>query len=435
MKRRLFIAVAALSIALLAACGSNEAATDPVDGVSIGNGAHDGGPFLAMAANLTDAVSLTSNIPRDASKEKKRLLKVTSDKKLVAVLEGEHELINYKITPTHIIARVDIKEGNHTCSLIAIPKIPGTSKVLCLNRELSHCSDTGKIRPGYDVRGSEVFFTYQQAQQRQSWSNYCYESSKLGDMGTAVSELRRWDGRSEKVETLFHTEPQPAKGAQLFVTDVFASATNGNLCLEAWDNGLFCRKEGSANWEPVKKFKNSSPSYTPYLRSGNTVLAEWAGESYNEGAALDLATMEREKRSGPLPGRVDFQLDAGGVIGRGGYGANVIVVDKDGNSKEILKLDLDDTIPARLGSYAWYYGKESLRRVNLAEGKLDEKDYFDRTKLLRLASISWALDDLLRVDGTVPAGLMGTSYLTGAGELVQADTQSIQLEHPIDLKW
>lgn len=432
----------ALSLLVLAACSGPQGTPAPTnqqqqDGVTIGNGA-----FLKMSADLTDAESLTSNVVVSGQREKKKLFKLTYDKKLAVVLDGEHELISYKLTPTHIIARVEINEqrsdGKYEyCSLVAIPKVKGKSKVLCLNRDLMGCQHF-ESRPGYDVRGSEVFFTHQkEAGVVNEFSSYrnCYTSAVAGESGAAFSELRRWDGQSEKVETLFHTEPQATKDAQLFLKDVFASTENGNLCVETHNDGdenVLCRAQGTSRWERMKDLRNGVSNWTPYLKHGNYLLSE---KYRNGGGRLDLATLEITERTGELPRKVDFTLDNGGYLGRNWIGKEILEVDPEGNSKVVLTTDLPEATPARVGSFVWYIGTKTLRRFRISDGALEEKDYFSATDLLRASSIAWALNDLLQIEGTTVAGQPGRSFLNNAGELALFEGRSVPLEHPITLQW
>jgi len=429
------IAIALLFLTLGCSKSSNELVPPSVpqeqtDGVSIGNG-----NYLRMEADLAEAVSLTANLVAGGSSEKKHLLKITKDKKVLAVLSGEHQLLSYKLTPTHIIAHVDIQEGLERCSLIAIPKVPGKSKVLCLNRQILNCDSTTQLKRGYDVKGSQVYFTYYEPEVP---SNYlsCATWAVKGGQSAVKSELRHWDGVSEKVSTLFHTDPQPTQHAQLYVSDVFASETNGNLCIDVENNGdesLLCRQETTGLWEKMKAVRGSGDE--PYLKLGNTLLSSSSENSW-EGIKLNLATFETEKRKGKLPTQIHFPLDNGGFIGNTGYEREgILCVGPEGDSKKIWETDLDGIRPVRLGNYAWYYGRESLRRISLQNCELDAQDYFDRTKLLRLSSLAWAVDDLLRVDGTAPTGFSGSAFLTSAGELFSTEESTIPLEHPIDLKW
>jgi len=425
-----------MTLFTLAAC-SKQGAQDPQqqnEGATIGNGA-----YLKMMADLSDAESLTSNVAKKG--EKKQLFKLTFDKKLAVVLSGEHELISYKLTPTHIIARVNIVEGLETCSLVAIPKIKGRSKVLCLNRDLVGCDEQKfNDRSGYDVRGSEVFFTHQKNVKAPSpgWNEapkqFCYASSITGESPASTSELRRWDGFSEHVETLFHTDPQNTKDAQMFVRDVFASKTNTNLCIDTANTGsqsIYCRTDGSEKWNKVKEFGNHYEWRIPFLKMGNSLF----GESYkrNGGGILNLETLEITERNGNLPQKVDFVLENGGMIGRDG--TKVIVVQPEGKSEKILEIGLEDAQPARLGSHAWYADRDSLRRVDLRDGALEQKDYFENVNLLNITGLSWALNDFLQLDGTTPRGFGGTTYLDNAGNLVSAQERSVPLEHPITLQW
>jgi len=405
------------------------------EGATIGNGV-----YLKMMADLTDAESLTSNIAQ--GKEGKRLFKLTFGKKLAAVLSGEHQLISFKLTPTHIIARVDIVEDKERCTLVAIPKVKGISKVMCLNRDLMACDETAfENRAGYDVRGSEVFFTHQENPIKPGIGQYpdyqqCYTYATKGDSRSAKSELRRWDGFSEKVETLFHTEPQTTKNSQLFVRDVFASETNLNLCLDAIHSGeesLYCKADGETEWKKVRGLSNHSTYGTPYLKLGNSVLAE-KYRPRNEGGRLDLNTLEITERKGSLPKKIDFLLENGGRLGSDDQGT-ITIVKPDGNSEQAFIVDLPSATPARVGNYAWYAGRESLQRIDLRNGEVEHRDHFHATKLLNLTSISWVLGDFLQVDGTAPQGFDGTTFLDAKGELVSAQVKSVPLEHPITLQW
>lgn len=424
---------------LLGACskdGGAGPAGEPEKGVSVGNGR--GENFLEMDADLTDAISLTATIPKDPTKEDKRLMKVTSSNKFEEVLGGKHKLFNFKITPTHIIAHVNINEGEGKaqkhCSLIAIPKIQGKSPVLCLNRELLNCTQiySNRNQVGYDVRGSEVYFTYHEVLKKQDYNPYdymyCDTSAKIGENAASYSELRHWDGKSEKVETLFHSEPEHTSNAQMMVRDVFASKSNGNLCIDTDNTGkasVYCRKAGEVQWENIKDMETFY-SDTPYLAQNNKLLADGKTNS------LDLETFELKKRDGVLPYSVDFKLENGGMVGRSG--SSVIYVLPDGNSSFVFSLD-SKVAPARVGNWAWYMSGGSLRRLNLNDGKVDEKDYFSNTTLLRLSALYWTLGDFLRADGINRSGMPGKSYLATDGALLYVEATAIAVEHPIDLKW
>ncbi len=420
------ITIVVLSLLLGCSAGNK---TNPGHGsdpaVAIGNGR-----YLKMVADLTDAESLTSTVPNDG-KEERKFVKLTKTNKFEEVLSGKHQLFSFKLTPTHIIAHVNIWEDdkNTHCSLIAIPKVKGTTKVLCLNRDLVSCSypEDKPDASGFDVRGTEVFFTYHKPEGR---SFACGAYSAKGDDSSAVSELRHWDGSSEKVDTLFHTDPETTKGSQMFVKDVFTSKTNRNICIDLTNSTpdkIFCRKEGTEIWEPIKGM-STSRGY-PFVVQNNSLLSD----AFANQMKLDLHTLKSTRRKGDLPKVIDFETANGGLIGRDEW--RVIYIDPNGDSTFGLDLEMAIKSPIRTGNYAWYLNGASLRRMSLVDGQLDPKDFFDNTKLLRLSSISWSLGDFLWIHGTGKTGIPEKSILNGDGDLVYVETPTLAVEHPIDLKW
>lgn len=140
-----------------------------------------------MHVDLTDAISLTKTVVSDKSKEEgAELKKVTTQNTLKDVLQGPHKFYYWKQTPKYIVAQVDIKEGNQSWYLIAIPKVNGVTPVYCL-----------------------------------MWTS------------TSKSELRYWNGKSEKTQTLYHTDGENLNAPD--IEQVFTSETDQNLCFSFGD--------------------------------------------------------------------------------------------------------------------------------------------------------------------------------------------------------
>lgn len=400
------------------------------DGVSVGNGYEGGTPssgtYLSMQADLTDATGITSNVVTDTKNEDRHLLKVTPDGKVAVVLKGEHRLLSFKLTPKYIVARVSIYEGSNFCSLIAIPRIQGMTPVRCLNRSHIHCDRRFATSDGYDVVGDEVFFAYQKRSQPDGINSNCSDGS-TNSYSSAYSELRHWDGKSESVQTLFHSDPAVISGVQPVVIDVFTSTTNGNLCIGTLNGGLVCRKETDRTWTKLANLK--SADYTRYVKQNEFLLTDTGSDEQK----INLSDFTIQGRKGDLPNVIDFRMENGRVFGRS-YGT-LISIKPDGNSEAILDNLVHDAKPARLGKYGWYFNPSSLRRVDLEEGKVDDKDFMPETKLVSLTAVSWSLGDLLRVDGIGGAGTPSSSLITDAGRLFSNSTQSIPIDHPIELRW
>lgn len=429
--KRLLIATLCFSLIGLFACSKGndtqpENGNGPDKGVSVGNGR--GENYLRMDADLTDARALIATLPDDST-QGKRLMKITAGNKFEEIFSGRHKLYSFKVTPTHIIAHVNIWEDNMHCSLIAIPKIQGKTPVLCLNRQLVNCdSDSNQV--GYDVRGTEVFFAYQETQDQTVLS--CLSNSKRGELGASISELRHWDGKTEKVQTLFHSNPEANNRTQLLVRAVFVSETNGNLCIDTFnggDNSLFCRNGNSEHWT---KLRVGNGSYTPFLKQGNFLLSSSRADHVGR---LNLEDFTTSKRIGTLPSIVDFRLDNGGFLGRDHYYKKLILVLPDGNSTDIMSLEDVQVAPARVGNWGWYMSGESLKRFNLLDGTADHTEFFPQTTLLKPSALYWTLGDFLRIDGTSTKGMPAKSYLNEDGTLLYVDAPVINVEHPIDLKW
>ena len=435
---------AALSL-LFFALALSACSTPKADGVSIGNGHNGGGgnsgtptkptgneAYLAMQADLTDATGITSNLVAKEGTGNRHLLKVSADGKIKVVLTGEHELISFKLTPNYIVAHVNISEGDNKCSLIAIPRINGMTRVRCLNRDFIHCSRETTGNGGYDTAEDEVYFAYQRAVKTGGGRNShsCREGS-TDDWDSSISELRKWDGKSESVQTLFHSDPATLSGVQPIVRDVFASMANKNVCVHVVNSGILCREEKTEAWSKPHSKRLAISTFSNLIKHGDNLLSDSSASSAPP--KLALSTLEVSDRTGALPSRVDFRTKSGYVIGTSWKGT--VCVDPKGDSQEVLQGLVEKARPARLGDSAWYFGTSTLRRIELETCTVDPTDYRENAKLLSLTSISWSLGDFLRVDGIGEKGMPSTSLLDSVGKLVTNETVSMPIEHPIELTW
>ncbi len=442
-----FCAVAVLIALLAVGCGGKPGAgasqpeSDPgragngeskaSEGVSVGNGFH-----LQMLADLSDAVALTTTVPGTKAGSERLLYKVTGTKELQKVMAGPHDIHHWKETPTHIIAQVYLEEGDQKCFLIAIPKVRGKTPVLCLSREplLTPGSNatyaTRPLRPHFDVQGSEVFFAHEVIE----------KSTRHADAENVVSELRHWDGRSEKVQTVFHGDMDFNRMPP--IEQVFASETNTNVCFSLMSSyynraseptraHLFCRASAEAAWRKMPGLTVDDRS----IKFANSILLD--GSWNTSGKKFRLADLTLAERTGPVPTTRDYDLAEGGFIGRGTeltVNGTISCVDRDGNGRKLAEVNTATDL-VRIGGWAWFFGSQTLRRVDLKDCTLDRREYFDDTSLIQLSRMGWVLGDFLRLDGTNGRGQPSTVHLTTGGTLIDMRSQDVTVDHPIDLKW
>lgn len=419
------------------------------EGTSVGNGF-----YLSMMANLVDAESLTTTKPTESDPGRK-LVKQTSDKKFSDVLTGAHQILFWKQTPTHVIAQVRIVEGNQKCHLIAIPKRQEISKVLCLSRdslimgdevEINSTTHEAKRRPQFDVRGSEVYFTHARCLKTDipyhESSAYCYQ-------GNVATELRHWDGVSEKVETLIYFDREHDQMADIY--QPFTSEANGNLCFATrpgYENTygisipnrnygmVYCYHGESRKWAHQQMPLDSVRAYD-YSNSENAIKIN--NQLVTEHYTINLANLEYKKNRNELPDVIDYPLENGGLVGRSG--GEIIRVDSTGKGEVIFNTNRDATTLVRQKDFAWFYSYQTLRKVSLKDGTLDPVDYFKAADLIQISKISGVFTpfgEQLVLQGTANSegrGIPATRHLSPEGELMSASSMSIPVDHPIELRW
>jgi hypothetical protein len=418
----------AVALIIVLGCQKNPQpgeANPALQGTSVGNGF-----VLAMKADLSDAVSLTRT-SEGAPEGAYRLKKVTSGKRLADVLDGPHKIFHYKETPTHIVAQVSIEEPSGSCYLIAIPKSRVQSQVYCLSRqELTPYSTTGSLRAGFDTTGSEVYFAH----------------VERSDELEQITELRHWDGHSETTTTVTKTNSRVNRNS--YIQQVFASDSSEALCYNFADaygyashssptaGHLICRKSKTSKWYRYPGVVVDEKA----LRFHNYILLSPFGNPYtadNGSQKINLATLNREKRTGTLPMTHDFDTQNGGFIGRGDYEVNGTIhcVDRDGNGREIAKSNTKTPL-VRIGEYAWFFASQSLKRVSLRACELDPKEFFPDS-LFQITKLSYLFGDTLRVDGSdALSGFSSAVYVDAEGRaLLTKPTEEVKIDHPIDLKW
>ncbi|MBI4405648.1 MAG: hypothetical protein HY537_15925, partial [Deltaproteobacteria bacterium] len=164
------------------------------------------------------------------------------------------------------------------------------------------------------------------------------------------------------------------------------------------------------------------------LKFGNYILTN--------DSKIDLNDLSIMKRTGVLPRYIDKQTGQGGLLGHthDWQGTSLHCLDKDGNSSEIAKTNLQTPI-IQLGNHGWFLGTASLQRVSLNDCSLDPKNYFENTRLLIGARMAWAQGDFLRIEGTGADGKPRISYLTPEGHLVFVEHPTVPLEHPVEIQW
>ncbi len=432
------LSIIGLSIIVLAGCSGKGSGLSP-QGTSVGNGFR-----MTISADLTGASALTTAIPGKSTDPHKTLYKILPGQPgekagIQPVLSGPNDIYHWKETATHVIAQTTIDENGSRCYLIAIPKVQEKSQVLCLSREpldQDRYNPTGDTkRPLFDVQGVGVFFSSVQRE---------YANGVYSEPTNRISELRYWDGKSESVQTIFHTDRNFNKNPA--IEGVWASQDGKKVCfgfaesdpyysgIEEGKGAVYCRnRDDEDRWKLLANIRSNKRA----TKFNNHVLFD--GYSSQAGVSkLNLDTLVLEDRKGPIPTVKDYELEEGGFIGRGAYGGDygsIVCVDKNGDGKALPAQGSDNTSLARIDDWAWFFGSQTLQRVSLKNCELDPKNYFANTRLIQLSELNWVLGDFLKLNGTSDRGLPTTVHLTAAGSLIQINSQAVTVEHPIDLKW
>ncbi|MBF0366694.1 MAG: hypothetical protein HQK50_14065 [Oligoflexia bacterium] len=207
---------------------------------------------------------------------------------------------------------------------------------------------------------------------------------------------------------------------------------------------VYCGNESSG-------FKNVTTNFKSSILTETMQFKNWVLTS---NAKINLATFEVEERIGsgdnqalPFTSFNKVLTMDGGMVAVGYFGS-IVKISSNGDSREIAKRFLVADREVRyqkilgLGKYAWTYATEkwadktngySLRRIDLADGKLDAKEFIGEIGMKRISNISYSPTRKIRVDGINESEQVVIKFIDTEGGVSSEDNQTVSLDQIIDL--
>lgn len=357
-------------------------------------------PTPTPTPSATELTAGASGLPCTETMPTAELVKLDADGNAVPVLNGVYAAAYFVVTSANIIVRGsgvvrEVGTGDEFhCCLLAIPRIEGSTPIRCLS----------DVTPGANSVNGDPF---------NPSAIVVSNDAVVFKYGNPANEVRRWDGRSDVVETLVQLEG---------VTAVFTAAEAGNVCVSAFDsasstNMMICGDPYVNTYAPIPGFDYSGYQIGSHI--------------WNNNLTLDLRTLQ----TATLTTGISFQYTNTPSLFPLPDGSYIAIAQiPTATSIYVVRLSEPNVIqriavPAGQGGWYWermvgsqnfavvsgtLYGPpytKDLRLVNLQTLTLNTANLMSSFALLQITTLSFAGPDVLEVRGTGNNGLTTSVFI------------------------